>query len=143
MDRNRCPRTRIARSPIGFVPGGCVVWDDDTDPYNRVREWWNSDGDAGTRRRGNTSSKSLGESRTAILRRHGGSPAHRGQGRVPRRRENPAGAAASVEGEMRVIESVRAAVSNPPRQWRERNSLVLERGPTSLRLASMNRLAPS
>lgn len=108
--------------------GALVVIDDDTDPYNRVREWWNSDGRSHATPRehlfdqlGLTGNK-LGEAKS-------GTGAKVGAGGVIWLRENPATLAASAEGDARLVAIVKQAAQRAGVKWRETNYLLLRRGP--------------
>ena len=102
--------------------GALVVWDDDSDPYNRVREWWNSDGRAYAAPREHLFEQ-LG------LASQAGSLVTVGQGVVWWQRENPVQAVANAEAEARLIAAVQAAAARVKLPWRETNYLLLERGP--------------
>lgn len=106
--------------------GALVVVDDDTDPYNRVREWWNSDG------RGHATPREhlfeqlggLGKNPPAE-----GEFAKVGKGGVLWLHENPASIAASTDGDARLVEVVKQAAARARLKWRETNHLLLRRGP--------------
>ncbi len=108
--------------------GQLVVCDDDSDPYARVREWWNSDG-----RSYATPREHLFE--LLGLREYGTgrdpAPGFRsvGRGGVFWARENPARLAASAEGDARVRDWVREAAQRAGLVWRETAHLLLRRGP--------------
>ncbi|HOY59148.1 MAG TPA: hypothetical protein PK640_13570 [Verrucomicrobiota bacterium] len=126
------PMSEHAHRPLAdWVRAGgvLVVWDDDSDPYNQVREWWNTEG-----RQYATPRIHLFEQLGLAGALDPAAPADEGpravgKGAVLWRRDNPAHAAASVQGDSNVVASVKAAVSKSPRQWRETNYLLLERGP--------------
>jgi hypothetical protein len=113
----------------GWVRSGgvLVMVDDDKDPYNRVREWWNDDGQ--TQR---------------IPRQHlfdqlglGGrqfssdSPAlvDVGKGAVMWVRQSPVPFALSAEAEARLILLIQQAARKAGLKWKETNYLALRRGP--------------
>jgi hypothetical protein len=116
-----------------WVKGGgvLVVCDDDSDPYNKVTEWWNSEGrNFHTPREhlfeqlgfapgvvGNTS----GTSNLTVQRC--------GKGRVMWLRQNPSQLAGSVEGDAAVATTVQEAAKQAKLKWRETNYLLLQRGP--------------
>jgi hypothetical protein len=108
--------------------GVLVVIDDDADPYNRVREWWNSDGRGYATPRehlfdqlGLTGNK-LGEAKSET-------GAKVGSGGVIWLRENPAKLAATTEGDTRLVAMVKQAAQRAGMKWRETNYLLLRRGP--------------
>ncbi len=103
--------------------GVLVVCDDDTDSYNAVREWWNSDGrHCAAPREDLFAQLGLGDtSATGVL------PV--GKGGVIWMRENPAGLAASAEGDARLVAVVKQAAERTRLKWRETNYLLLRRGP--------------
>ncbi|MBL9127279.1 MAG: hypothetical protein JNL97_06520, partial [Verrucomicrobiales bacterium] len=109
--------------------GVLVVIDADADPYLRVREWWNSDGrDYPTPRRHLFEALDLPDEPApstdlALV------PKRVGKGAVLWRRERPAAAAESPEGEARMIETLRAAVAASRAAWNETDYLLLQRGP--------------
>jgi len=104
--------------------GVLIVADDDKDPYNQVREWWN---DQGRTRR--------------IPRQHlfgalglkdedfDGPPVKAGKGAVIWIRENPVKFALSAEADAALTEVVRTAAAHAGLTWRETNYLALRRGP--------------
>jgi hypothetical protein len=106
--------------------GALVVVDDDTDPCNRAREWWNSEG-----RRYATPREHLFEQLglTGKAAAADGKLARVGKGSVLWLRENPANLAASAEGDARLIEHVKQAASATRLKWRETHYLLLRRGP--------------
>jgi hypothetical protein len=107
--------------------GVLVVCDDDSDPFNSVREWWNSEGmKYGTPREHlfeqlgfkNDAGKSQGETEW-----------HFGKGEVIWSRENPVKLAHEAEGPERVESLVHHAADRAKLKWRETNYLLLRRGP--------------
>jgi hypothetical protein len=145
----------VHRSLADWVRRGgvLVVCDDDTDPYNAVRDWWNGDGyhwrtprqdlfaqlglgsepiDEGGRA-SSRAQASIGDRARADASalRPEGSPRilDVGKGGVIWMRENPAGLAASAEGDARLVATVRQAAGRARLNWRETNYLLLRRGP--------------
>ena len=123
--------------------GVLVVCDDDTDPYNAVREWWNSDGrHCRTPRedlfaqlglpaeRASVPARTPVDSRwTQVARRSTSAMTDVGKGGVIWMRENPAGLAATAEGDARLVATVKQAAAHARLKWRETNYLLLRRGP--------------
>lgn len=105
--------------------GELIVCDDDADPYNRVREWWNRDGMNYT-----TPREHLFE-QLGIAGSDAGTKTEwrAGRGRVRWLRQDPAQCAASADGDARVIAAVKQAAGWAKLRWRETNYLLLERGP--------------
>jgi hypothetical protein len=102
--------------------GTLIVWDDDSDPYNKAREWWNSDGKTFS-----TPREHLFE--TLAVKPVADDFVRAGKGAVRWIRENPAQLAGEKEGDRRVIETVKTAAARSEIKWRETNYLLLERGP--------------
>jgi len=103
--------------------GVLVVWDDDRDPYNQVRDWWNSDG-----RDYRTPREHLFE--TLGLGRSAGTGTHTvGQGRVWWNPGNPATLAGQLEGDRLLMTALKAACHGLDFTWRETSCLQLRRGP--------------
>lgn len=111
-----------------WVKGGgtLVVVDDDSDPFNQVREWWNSDGNTFATPRQELFAR-LGLNDEAL--RTGSGTSGAGKGTVTWLRANPAELAASAEGDAKVLEKAKAAASRAALKWRETNYLLLRRGP--------------
>lgn len=111
--------------------GALVVVDDDADPYNRVREWWNTDGrDYATPRQHLFEelglSPGMGQpSRPPAVPL----PQRVGRGTVLWLRENPARLAADPGGDSRVVDLVKTAAHAIGVDWKEANHLLLRRGP--------------
>jgi hypothetical protein len=106
--------------------GALVVVDDDTDPYNRVREWWNRDGCSYR-----TPREHLFE-QLGVADRHQlveGEFAKVGKGGVLWLREAPAKLAASADGDARLVQAVKQAAARTRLKWNETNHLLLRRGP--------------
>ena len=96
------------------------------DPYNRVREWWNSDGRGYATPRehlfeqlGLTGKNALAEGEFAKV----------GKGSVLWLREDPAKLAANTDGDARLVQAVKQAAARTRLKWRETNHLLLRRGP--------------
>ena len=106
--------------------GALVVVDDDTDPYNRVREWWNSDGREYTTPREHLFEQ-LGVAGKNTLAE--GEFAKVSKGGVLWLRENPAKLAANTDGDARLVQAVKQAAARTRLKWRETNHLLLRRGP--------------
>ncbi len=111
--------------------GVLVVCDDDSDPYLRVTEWWNSDG-----RSHHTPREHLFEQLGAAADA-GAAPAG-AQEPVERRcgkgwllwlRRNPVRLADDAAGDEAVAALARRAAARASVPWRETNHLVLRRGP--------------
>jgi len=104
--------------------GVLLVCDADADPYNRVRDWWNS----GT--------LSYATPREPLFKELGLDPQaapdqlHRvGKGGVMWLRERPVQCSASAAGASRVVEATQQAAAAAGLKWRETNYLLLRRGP--------------
>jgi hypothetical protein len=126
----------VHRSLAAWVKRGgmLVVCDDDTDPYNAVREWWNSDG-----RHYQTPREDL-FAQLGVSADSAGNPSNTqaqlspkiieiGKGGMIWMQQNPAGLAASAEGDAQVIATVKQASARARLKWRETNYLLLRRGP--------------
>lgn len=107
--------------------GVLVVVDDDQDPYNRVREWWND--------RGRTTRLPRQHLFTALgvddgdFARTGSPGVDVGRGRVLWIRENPAAFAAGGGADSRLAKVVQEAAVRAGLEWRESGALILRRGP--------------
>jgi hypothetical protein len=124
----------VHRSLAAWVKHGgvLVVCDDDTDPYNAVREWWNSDGrHCRTPREDLFEQLGLGGTSQPVAA-VGGYGAWVGKGGVILMRENPASLAANAEGDARLVATVKEAAARARLKWRETNYLLLRRGPYML-----------
>ena len=108
--------------------GALVVIDDDADPYNAVRDWWNTEGLAlATPRQHLFQQLQLGinkESKTPDE-----SPVKVGKGLVIWLRTAPAQLAASPEGDSKLLACVGNAAKSMGQPWKETNHLLLRRGP--------------
>jgi hypothetical protein len=108
--------------------GLLVVCDDDADPYNSVREWWNTEGRYHATPREHLFQE-LGLKSKAGAQPAGVEETQRvGRGSVVWLREDPARLAGSGEGDTRLVQAVRQGVSSRLK-WRETNYLLLRRGP--------------
>ena len=120
----------VHRSLADWVRNGglLVVCDDDGDPFNSVREWWNTNGMNYT-----TPRQHLFEQ--LRLTRDDPKPYRVGKGQVIWIHRDPAQLAASPDGDTVLTEAVSGAARNmtswpfPHIQWSETNCLVLRRGP--------------
>jgi len=124
------PLTASVHSVLaGWVrQGGVLVMvDDDQDPYNRVREWWNDDG------------KTQRVPRRHLFEELGLSDAqfstpspvlvNVGKGAVMWMRQSPVPFALSAEAEARLVWSLQRAARKAGLKWKETNYLALRRGP--------------
>lgn len=102
--------------------GALVVIDDDRDPYNAAREWWNSPPNAFKTPRQHLF-EALGLPRDA-------SGLHKvGRGIVLRELLSPAALTYKEDGAEMVRKAVRQAAAAVKLPWKEKDSLVLRRGP--------------
>ncbi|HRT07416.1 MAG TPA: hypothetical protein P5233_03405 [Candidatus Paceibacterota bacterium] len=106
--------------------GLLAVVDDDSDPYNRVAEWWNSGGNNYATPRAHLFEQ-LGL--TMAGWNSNGAPVQVGKGRVLWLRENPARLAADPEGDRRLTAVLKESARAGGLKWRESNYLLLRRGP--------------
>lgn len=107
--------------------GVLIVCDDDADPYNKVHEWWNSNG-----LHYNTPREDLfGRLGIEQNMAHPGQPyaAKVGKGAVIWLCENPAAMAAQQDGDKQLIEVAKQGASLAKTEWLEKNYLMLRRGP--------------
>ena len=104
--------------------GVLVVCDADADPYLKVRDWWNSDGNNYSTPREHLF-KLLGLDSTVKADEF----AAIGKGGLIWLRERPAHCSASAEGAARVVAATRLAAEKIKLDWREKNYLLLRRGP--------------
>ena len=102
--------------------GALVVVDNDDDPYNAVREWWNTAPNAFA-----TPRQHLFEAARHPRRRIG--PVSRRQGRRLAERVSPAALSYEVNGGETLRGYARQAVAAIHLKWSETNALVLRRGP--------------
>jgi hypothetical protein len=106
--------------------GALVVVDDDADPYNQVREWWNSGGCRyATPRLHLFEQLGLPEARLG----RDAAPVRVGKGVVTCLRQNPAQVAAGVQGDSNLVNVAKTAAAAIGLKWREANHLLLRRGP--------------
>jgi hypothetical protein len=104
--------------------GVLVMVDDDADPYNSVRDWWNSSGQNwSTPRKHLFRQLGLDDSGAA------GKFAKVGKGAVYYLKEDPSAVAADPEGDKRLAAVLKEAAGIAKLGWRESNALVLRRGP--------------
>lgn len=104
--------------------GVLIVADDDRDPYNTVREWWNEQGKTKQIPRQHLFS-ALGLKDTQFTTQ----PIRTGKGSVIWLRENPVSFALNPHGDTRLAEVVQAAAASAGLTWMETNYLALRRGP--------------
>jgi hypothetical protein len=107
--------------------GVLVMVDDDQDPYNRVREWWNEDGKTQCIPRRHLFEQ-LGLSDAQFS---SNSPAlvNVGKGAVMWLRQSPVPFALSTEAETRLVSFINQAARKAGLKWKETNYLALRRGP--------------
>jgi hypothetical protein len=108
--------------------GVLVVCDDDSDPYNGVRDWWNSDGRRYAAPRGHLF-ELLGIKGDRLDLTAVGRPVRVGKGALVWMRENPARLASSTEGDTQLLGVLKRAALRSRLKWRETNWLLLRRGP--------------
>ncbi len=106
--------------------GALVIIDDDSDPYNAVREWWNT-GEFHYRSPRNHLFAKLGVADKDFA--PDAAPRRLGKGTVTWLRENPAKLAGAAEGDARVAQAAKKAAESVRLAWSETNYLVLRRGP--------------
>lgn len=107
--------------------GALVVCDDDGDPYNVVREWWNHDGrHYATPREHLFEQLGIDSARSTDAKL---AEWRCGKGSIYWLRENPARLARSKDGDTVVVDAVRQAAKQQGVRWRETNHLLLRRGP--------------
>jgi hypothetical protein len=104
--------------------GVLIIADDDKDPYNQAREWWNEQGKT-TRIPRNHLFDTLGLKDEQFT----GAPVAVGNGAVIWLRENPATFALSEKGEGQLIGTLKKAAALAHLPWKETNHLALKRGP--------------
>lgn len=102
--------------------GALVVIDDDKDPFNRVREWWNTpDRQLATPRHDLFDKLGIGRGATGVTKV--------GKGVVVYAATSPAGLSRSPDGADQVRALVRQGMSAIGVPWEEASALVLKRGP--------------
>ncbi|MES2924820.1 MAG: hypothetical protein V4819_24915 [Verrucomicrobiota bacterium] len=104
--------------------GTLIVADDDKDPYNQAREWWNDD--AKTQK---IPRQHLFETLGLTDGQFTGTSVKVGKGSVVWLRENPASFALSEQGDSRLTATVKQATEATGIVWQETNHLALKRGP--------------
>jgi hypothetical protein len=104
--------------------GVLIVCDDDSDPYKRVRDWWNSNLLKYETPRQHLFEQ-LGISQPVAAQTEWSV----GRGKVMWLRENPAHLANTASGDAQVAATVKTAATGAGLKWRETNYLLLERGP--------------
>jgi len=108
--------------------GVLVVCDDDADPYDKVREWWNSNGLHYDTPRQDLFHR-LGIEQSMVRSGRPYEMARAGNGAVIWLHENPAEMAAQSGGDKQLIEIAKEAASLAKTEWDEKNYLMLRRGP--------------
>ncbi len=107
--------------------GTLVMADDDKDPYNQAREWWNEDGKNGRIPRQDLFD-ALGVKDEAFA--EGDAPAVKvGEGSVVWVKRSPVEFAMSGEGEERLMKVLKEALEKKGKTWKETNHLALRRRP--------------
>lgn len=120
----------VHRALADWVKGGgaLVVIDNDSDPYNHVREWWNAT---------NGSGKIYETPRSHLFEQLGvrdadvatAKPLKVGRGTLTWLRSSPAELARDSEGDRKVAELVKTTATLRGISWVESNHLILRRGP--------------
>ncbi|MFD0892143.1 hypothetical protein KBB96_12000 [Luteolibacter ambystomatis] len=105
--------------------GVLVMIDDDSDPYNRVKEWWNEDGKTTTVPRQHLF-QTLGVKDEAFT---GTNEVTVGKGAVIWLKRSPVGLALSTEADALLASVIRKAIERSGGTWKETNHLALRRGP--------------
>jgi hypothetical protein len=123
------PQTAAIHTPLAewVKQGGALVFcDDDSDPFNGVREWWNSDG-----KKYRTPREQLFEQLDFAKASGNVSPAQWrfGKGSVIWVRKNPVALASVSSGADELLAIVHKAAVSAKLKWRETNYLLLQRGP--------------
>jgi hypothetical protein len=109
--------------------GSLIVVDDDRDPYNRVREWWNDGGkNDGIPRRHLFETLGVKDDDFAKDRQDASMLAI-GKGALYWLREDPARFALSTRAESRLAGVIKSAAEHAGLTWKETNYLALRRGP--------------
>jgi hypothetical protein len=124
------PLTAEVHSSLAdWVRGGglLVMVDDDKDPYNRVREWWNEDGKTQRIPRQHLFEK-LGV-RDTQFSTNSPTLVNVGKGAVMWARQSPVPFALSVEADARLISLIKQAARKAGLPWKETSYLALRRGP--------------
>ncbi len=105
--------------------GGVLIFcDADADSYLKVRDWWNSDG-----KNYATPREHLFEQLGLKTELKAGEFTAIGQGGLIWLRERPAHFSASAEGAAQVVAAAKLAAGKIKLDWREKNYLLLRRGP--------------
>jgi hypothetical protein len=120
------PDVHIALTRWVKQGGALLVVDDDSDRFNAVHEWWNSNGLNFTSPRGHLFQQ-LGLQDAAF--KPDSHAVKVGKGSVIWLPHNPLEFTASAENENTLVESVKAASKACGLKWRETNHLLLRRGP--------------
>ena len=117
----------VHRALAEWVKAGglLVVVDDDTDPFNKVTEWWNS------------GALHLSTPRLHLFQELGvadqalpeANAVKLGKGSVMWLRQNPVKITAAPQSDVPFIESVKKALAGSNVPWKEANHLLLRRGP--------------
>jgi hypothetical protein len=107
--------------------GVLVTVDDDKDPYNRVREWWNEDGKTQRIPRQHLFEKLA--VRDTQFSTNSPTLVNVGKGAVMWVRQNPVTFALSVEADARLISLIKQAAGKAGLTWKETSFLALRRGP--------------
>jgi hypothetical protein len=123
-DGQKPPRAELHAALADWVRAGgtLVVVDDDQDPYNKVREWWN------------TGDMHYAAPRLDLFHRLGlaaspAGPQHVGKGIVLFDPQSPAALSRDSGGGQKVRDLCELAARAAGIDWRESNGLVLHRGP--------------
>jgi hypothetical protein len=119
------PKAELHRQLAAWVKAGgvLVLVDDDADPYNKVREWWNSDG------------LTYASPRLHLLDQLGIKSASEngvyayGRGKVFVQNSSPAKLARQAQGADAVLELAQKACASAGLLWRKSSHLLLYRGP--------------
>jgi hypothetical protein len=104
--------------------GVLIVCDDDRDPFNHVREWWNTNGLHYA-----TPREHLFETLKLNLDAGATNLVAIGKGGLLWIRENPVNFALSAEKEPQLVARVKQGADRAGLKWRETNYLLLRRGP--------------
>jgi hypothetical protein len=108
--------------------GVLIVCDDDADPYDKVHEWWDSNGLAYRTPRQDLFQR-LGIEKDMAQSGQPYQAVRVGEGAVIWLRENPAEMAGQEDGDRELIEIAKKAAALAGREWVEKNYLMLQRGP--------------